>query len=322
MDASTSPVEAEATTAATATATATTTATTTTTTTTTEPSTSDWDEPATASGLTLYELEREPRALRHGPDVRVSLEGVSDDIVCPVCLDFMEKTVLVNACGHRFCTNCIETSLRTHKNECPKCREHIPSRRSLRADENFDKLIRMLRPRVKAYQDSVEKRREEERKRAGVVVPSSSTLGTATTGAESSAAKRVRTAPTTASGANGPTAPPGRGRRAEQVQFILRRYPEEAHTFVVVRQEYLSTSSMLTVGHLKTFLEACAARNLPTLALTRDSFEFVYSDTYGDEIEVREESATVGDLMRRFRPEDGDLVLHYRVIVAAAPHPS
>lgn len=50
-------------------------------------------------------------------------------------------------CLHRFCAECIEKCLRLGKKECPSCRVHIPSRRSLRPDPNFDKLI------VKIYGD-------------------------------------------------------------------------------------------------------------------------------------------------------------------------
>jgi len=49
-------------------------------------------------------------------------------------------------CLHRFCTTCIDKSLRLSKKECPSCRVHLPSRRSLRADRNFDGLIRAIYP--------------------------------------------------------------------------------------------------------------------------------------------------------------------------------
>ena len=40
-----------------------------------------------------------------------------------------------------FCGECVLKCLRLGKKECPTCRIHIPSRRSLRPDPNFDKLI-------------------------------------------------------------------------------------------------------------------------------------------------------------------------------------
>jgi hypothetical protein len=59
---------------------------------------------------------------------------------------------MVAECTHRFCKSCIETSLRTHKNECPLCRLHIPSRRSLRLDPNFDKVIACLYPDIEGFE--------------------------------------------------------------------------------------------------------------------------------------------------------------------------
>lgn len=68
--------------------------------------------------------------------------SLSSEFHCPICLGFMRKTVIVMVCLHRFCGECIQKSLRlSAKKECPQCRVHIPSRRSLRPDTNFDNLI-------------------------------------------------------------------------------------------------------------------------------------------------------------------------------------
>ncbi|WVZ26693.1 hypothetical protein V8G54_005237 [Vigna mungo] len=40
-------------------------------------------------------------------------------------------------------------------NECPICRVHVPSRRSLREDPNFDKLIAALVPDIDKYEEEV-----------------------------------------------------------------------------------------------------------------------------------------------------------------------
>lgn len=47
-------------------------------------------------------------------------------------------------CLHRFCSDCIEKSLRWVKKECPTCRKPCPSRRSLRRDAVFDSLIELV----------------------------------------------------------------------------------------------------------------------------------------------------------------------------------
>jgi hypothetical protein len=60
-------------------------------------------------------------------------------------------------CLHRFCQDCIETYLRQGQKECPKCRVKVSSRRALRADPAFDKMIQTFYPDIDAY----EKKEEE-----------------------------------------------------------------------------------------------------------------------------------------------------------------
>ncbi|XP_061363507.1 putative E3 ubiquitin-protein ligase RING1b [Gastrolobium bilobum] len=55
-------------------------------------------------------------------------------------------------CMHRFCRDCIEKSMRLGNNECPACRTHCSSRRSLRDDPNFDALIAILYPDIEKYE--------------------------------------------------------------------------------------------------------------------------------------------------------------------------
>jgi len=64
---------------------------------------------------------------------------------CPVCLGLMTAPTATE-CLHRFCSECIETSLRIGKKECPSCRFPIATRRSLRRDYNFESLMRTLYP--------------------------------------------------------------------------------------------------------------------------------------------------------------------------------
>nr|KYP61699.1 E3 ubiquitin-protein ligase RING2 [Cajanus cajan] len=56
-------------------------------------------------------------------------------------------------CMHRFCRDCIEKSFRLGNNECPSCRTHCSSRRSLREDPNFDALIALLYPNIDEYEE-------------------------------------------------------------------------------------------------------------------------------------------------------------------------
>lgn len=77
-----------------------------------------------------------------GPTViDIDTDDLNDDLSCPICLRVIRKAVTTIECLHRFCTECIEKSLRLGQKECPTCRERCPSRRFLRPDPNFDALI-------------------------------------------------------------------------------------------------------------------------------------------------------------------------------------
>lgn len=86
-------------------------------------------------------------------------------------------------CLHRFCRECIDKSMRLgyvlktitlidpclssfyivkflckflfRNNECPACRTHCASRRSLRDDPNYDALIAALYPDIDKYEEEV-----------------------------------------------------------------------------------------------------------------------------------------------------------------------
>lgn len=73
-------------------------------------------------------------------------EELYDEMKCPICLEIIKDTMIVMECLHRFCKECIERSLRLVKHECPSCRIHVPSKRSLRRDGNFDELISICFP--------------------------------------------------------------------------------------------------------------------------------------------------------------------------------
>ena len=105
---------------------------------------SRWEETIEIEGLTLYDIHREPRRARESDKVTCAVRSINSELTCPVCLGILRKTMIVMECLHRFCSECIQKCLRVGKNECPSCRIHVPSRRSLRADTNFDALIRAM----------------------------------------------------------------------------------------------------------------------------------------------------------------------------------
>ncbi|CAK9181840.1 unnamed protein product [Ilex paraguariensis] len=68
-------------------------------------------------------------------------------------------------CLHRFCRECIDKSMRLGNNECPACRTHCASRRSLRDDPNYDALISALYPDIDSYEEEELAFHEEEKAR-------------------------------------------------------------------------------------------------------------------------------------------------------------
>jgi hypothetical protein len=71
-------------------------------------------------------------------------QRISIEIRCPICLDTANQSTLDPECGHYFCKKCIEKSLRILQNQCPVCRNHLPSKRSLRQDPQFDEIIAIV----------------------------------------------------------------------------------------------------------------------------------------------------------------------------------
>nr|XP_043620697.1 putative E3 ubiquitin-protein ligase RING1a [Erigeron canadensis] len=97
--------------------------------------------------------------------VFVKLAEVRKDVQCPICLGIIRKTRKVMECLHRFCRECIDKSMRLGNNECPACRAHCASRRSLRDDPNYDNLIAILYPDIDKYEAEELAFHEEEKAR-------------------------------------------------------------------------------------------------------------------------------------------------------------
>ncbi|KAK8657295.1 hypothetical protein V6N13_035545 [Hibiscus sabdariffa] len=97
--------------------------------------------------------------------VFVELPEIRKDVQCPICLGIIKKTRTVMECLHRFCRECIDKSMRLGNNECPACRTHCASRRSLRDDPNYDAFIAALYPDIDKYEEQELAFHEEERTR-------------------------------------------------------------------------------------------------------------------------------------------------------------
>ncbi|XP_065211107.1 E3 ubiquitin-protein ligase RING2-like [Planococcus citri] len=103
--------------------------------------------------LSLYELNREPQeVVTDEREIKVSRRTLHSELMCPICLDLLKKTMTTKECLHRFCSECIITALRSGNKECPTCRKKLASKRSLRPDPNFDLLIQTLYPNREEYE--------------------------------------------------------------------------------------------------------------------------------------------------------------------------
>ncbi|KAL9265141.1 putative E3 ubiquitin-protein ligase RING1a [Drosera capensis] len=111
--------------------------------------------------------------------ILVRLSDIRKEVQCPICLGIIKKTRTVMECLHRFCRECIDKSMRLGyvsgldlisefifwNNECPACRTHCASRRSLRDDPNYDALIAALYPDIDQYEEEELAIHEEEKAR-------------------------------------------------------------------------------------------------------------------------------------------------------------
>ncbi|EDV91034.1 GH17005 [Drosophila grimshawi] len=108
--------------------------------------------------LSLYELQRKPQEIiTDNTEIAVSPRSLHSELMCPICLDMLKKTMTTKECLHRFCSDCIVTALRSGNKECPTCRKKLVSKRSLRADPNFDLLISKIYPSREEYEALQEK---------------------------------------------------------------------------------------------------------------------------------------------------------------------
>ncbi|XP_059813990.1 zinc-binding protein A33-like [Hypanus sabinus] len=92
-------------------------------------------------------------------------ESLSEEIICPVCLDFFIDPVILE-CGHNFCRSCITRCWeREERNSCPECRELFADRtlRVNRALANLTQKVRnlSLNPKGKESKRHCEEHEEE-----------------------------------------------------------------------------------------------------------------------------------------------------------------
>ncbi|XP_058735456.1 putative E3 ubiquitin-protein ligase RING1a [Vicia villosa] len=84
--------------------------------------------------------------------VVLDLPSLRKEIECPICLGIIRNTNTVMECLHRFCRECIHKSMRHGNKECPTCRVHCPSKRSVRDDPSFDAIIQLICPNIDEFE--------------------------------------------------------------------------------------------------------------------------------------------------------------------------
>ncbi|KAG5189183.1 hypothetical protein JKP88DRAFT_303090 [Tribonema minus] len=98
-------------------------------------------------GFSMYDIHRNPRALRDESEADTSsLDQMREDLKCVICQETLRSTMVFVDCLHRFCRDCITTSLRNAGKSCPSCRTACGTKRNLRADTDLDALIAVLFP--------------------------------------------------------------------------------------------------------------------------------------------------------------------------------
>ncbi|KFH13096.1 zinc finger, C3HC4 type (RING finger) domain-containing protein [Toxoplasma gondii VAND] len=106
-------------------------------------------------GVSVYEATAEPRRIDESLLSKQTTLGESElrcDLSCPICMGIFQNVVVVKDCLHRFCADCIEKCVRTGLRECPQCRIHVASRRALRPDPIFERILNKLFPDVSAFE--------------------------------------------------------------------------------------------------------------------------------------------------------------------------
>lgn len=69
--------------------------------------------------LSLYEMHRTPQeAITDNTEIAVSPRSLHSELMCPICLDMLKKTMTTKECLHRFCSDCIITALRSGNKVC------------------------------------------------------------------------------------------------------------------------------------------------------------------------------------------------------------
>ncbi|XP_072890994.1 zinc-binding protein A33-like [Hemitrygon akajei] len=95
---------------------------------------------------------------------KVQFESLTEEAICPICLDFFTDPVILE-CGHNFCRSCITRCWeREERNSCPECREEFADRtlRVNRALANLSEKARKLNLNPKGKESKLHCEEHEE----------------------------------------------------------------------------------------------------------------------------------------------------------------
>ncbi|POM66530.1 MRNA polyadenylation-related protein [Phytophthora palmivora] len=258
---------------------------------------SKYEEIELVDDCTLFDIYRQPRAPITDPNATktLSVRQLNADLTCPICLSILKETMVVMECLHRFCGECISTAIRQSNRECPSCRIHIPSKRSLRPDTNFDALISKIHPNLaefeaheeqiieqfnrsrhfhNAYTESTRKgvlsqaasRRHGRKKTEGTVSASSSRPSSPSNGASPPVGEK-RSSPDEGSPPSAAASEDEAARKkpktatskapvTDRVNFRVLLHEEEQSDAPKLERTLFTTSAKLKIRHLKKHLAA------------------------------------------------------------------
>eukprot|EP00808_Paulinella_micropora_P009166 g76855.t1 len=164
---------------------------------------------------------------------------------CPVCFSIINKCTTTMECIHRFCEECIETTLRQGQKKCPVCNNVCPSRRNLRGDAAFDKIIKTIITDRSAEEEQREVLLQQKIKSRDHKAWAE-THEKAHAHQEQLAKKRRATVHTRPQPKKSPAKP-------DKIMFSLKLHPSCPTKYTLPRP-YLRTSREITVGLLYRYL--------------------------------------------------------------------
>mmetsp|Transcript_57082 Transcript_57082/g.98334 ORF Transcript_57082/g.98334 Transcript_57082/m.98334 type:complete len:243 (+) Transcript_57082:1-729(+) len=219
-------------------------------------------------------------------------------------------------CLHRFCSECIEKCLRIGRKECPSCRIHVPSRRSLRPDANFDAVIHKIYPSLTEYEANEEKLIQEVNKSRNT---NNAFTVTCRQGIQNQLRRRksAQTDVQPSGGKRSRTTDEGASKSHENlVHFVLRRHPNEKVASQLERI-YMRTSADVKMENLDSYLATKLGH------IDGQVYQIIYIAGPSADLHMAlAGSMSIGEVCESFWDRTDDLVLYYRVSPRQRSKPS